>query len=816
VAILETQTVTQRDIWIDLFNTIVSSYYEQTDPTDDIDRIFRQEEVNEWLDLLNSYSSGEITAQQLLAWEPDYLADIGGFTDYLTGIKDAVRWENNANFIIDSCTSEAGCNESQQAWYDRWVRSGSPDTRDGMMTQAEYDQYTTIPQSEAEIRTILQNEGYSDEEINDLMGSIVDTDDLYGSTTLSNILRDLGYWEAADQWDVNPKVGSWCTAPDGTIGQYEEGGICVSQGIGSEGDPCGYNNQGTKDSTGQCVGGEDPGVQTVEEMIEQIATEEQVDQSVVEGVADIISTVKGALPTDLEEASDLIKQVLGSTILGSALEECESWTGNTTTDGGLGVPSWTKCVDAGIFGIPGLDLPLPPGMIDISVTVYDIIQAGEDIGESFEDFINDPSGWLENVIDKAVDKVQEVWGDITSGLDPKNSGGLLDILNDWIGNILGGYILNQVKDATEVLDPFLYSGDCANEGFQEPYEGYCDEAVNNDRLVQCSDGSYVNTIDECPEGAFVDEGPTPEECTQQGRAHIPGNPSANPPTQSECGDCLGGFSEVDKQCVEGEDPITNQGPTAEECLAQKREFIAATDVADSSCGECLGSYEDINGECTEKTPTPEPCLNNATTESGCEQCSDGSAPSAHIDGDCSKGLIDEGPEEPPVVDPECNDCSCPEYANDPANFLECGGDPECNDCSCPEYAAANPLECGGDPECNDCTCDDYAAANPLECGWEECPDGSFAPTLALCGSGGEGCPEGTVPCATLGGECTTPEACPGTTEEEEEAAAASVGGGDSKGSLFEAYEPKIGADPQLLARQEFPITDFLMGLFTGK
>jgi hypothetical protein len=341
--------------------------------------------------VISLYLSGAIDAESLSEYinyvdpngnqMPGLLDQMGATEQYESDLA-AIKWGDDKDYIVSQCTDGTCPNSDMQAWYDRWLASGSPDTKDGMWTQAEYDE-----------------------------------------------------WLSTQEPDPGPDPG-----PEGS--------------------------------------------QTLDELFEQIAAEEQVDKTVVEGVADIISTVKGAVPTDLEKASDLIKQVLGSTILGSALEECESWTGNTTTEGGLGVPSWTKCVDVGIFGIPGLDLPLPPGMIDISVTVYDIIQKGEDIGESFEDFINDPSGWLENVIDKAVEKVQEVWGDITSGLDPKNAGDLLDVLNGWIGSILGGYILNQVKDATEVLDPFLYSGDCANEGFQETYEGYCDEAVNNDRLVR--------------------------------------------------------------------------------------------------------------------------------------------------------------------------------------------------------------------------------------------------------------------------------------------------------------------------------------------
>jgi len=87
-----------------------------------------------------------------------------------------------------------------------------------------------------------------------------------------------------------------------------------------------------------------------------------------------------------------------------------------------------------------------------------------------------------------------------------------------------------------------------------------------------------------------------------------------------------------------------------------------------------------------------------------------------------------------------------------------------------EYARDNPTQCGTvDPECNDCTCAEYAADNPEECGT---------------GGGGTGGGGG-------GG-----------------------GGGAAGGSgMFDLESFEITGDPQLLAKMEFPITDFLSGMF---
>ena len=646
----------------------------------------------------------------------------------------------------------------------------------------------------------------------------------------------------------------------------------------------------------------DPGPappQTLDEVLSELAEEQQVDRDVVDGVVDMIETIKGSIPTDLESASDLIRSVLSSTVLGSALEECESWTGNTTTDGGRGVPSWTKCVKAGIFDIPGLDLPLPPGMIDISISVYDIIQKGEDIGESFEDFLEDPSGWLENVIDKAVQKVQDVWGDLQSGIDPKTIGGLSGILNDWIGNILGGYILSQVKDATSAIDPFLFAGDCLDPTFKEANEDFCEDALNEGALVNCGTfgktGGLVASEAECgacenpdftptgPNGTCVepwtDGGATEEECTEQNRVY---RPSTGTGRDSSCGGCLEGYEgpECEEIGVEGpcpgnqirneetrecEDPgpdfeeggpcttevgdagtydseggcvpdWVNTGPSVQDCealgkthvsgdpsvqkpsecggcknstwnpIGAEGECVAPEDPVDpvdplecaednltpqnaEACGKqlCNGVYIDKNLPCVPVIP-PEGCENGeADFGEGCEQpcpdnanigisdalcgettvttCLDDTATNFNEEGPCVYGPVVETCENGAIDPPLCSECA---DGGLPDADLGCGGtvDDLCDD---PVYAAENPTECTSGPECVDCTCAEYAAANPEECiGTTPPPEG---------GGGGGG------------------------------------GGGQGK---IEPIEIGISGDPELLARQQFPITDYLSGLFTGR
>ena len=73
------------------------------------------------------------------------------------------------------------------------------------------------------------------------------------------------------------------------------------------------------------------------------------------------------------------------------------------------------------------------------------------------------------------------------------------------------------------------------------------------------------------------------------------------------------------------------------------------------------------------------------------------------------------------------------------------------------------------------------------------------------------CPEGQSYCIDTDG-CVDIGTCPSDPPEEE---GGDAGGGGGGRSMFQPYSFAISADPQLLSRSEFPITDFLAGIFTN-
>ena len=220
--------------------------------------------------------------------------------------------------------------------------------------------------------------------------------------------------------------------------------------------------------------------------------------------------------------------------------------------------------------------------------------------------------------------------------------------------------------------------------------------------------------------------------------------------QKECTNGATNYPECNI-CPRGQQLINSQcEQTIEECTNGA--------IDPPNCQQCPSGQEMINGQCAETV-----CDNGATIESGCQECPSGQDFDA--DGNCGpiyecndpNATVQQGGLTPGACGP------CKEgYVFDGAveRCVQESVDP----CDDPAYAAANPTECGTPPpECNDCTCDEYAAANPDECG----------PTLP------------------------PPEPPSGGTV---------VGGGMFS---FDATPFNMQSDPQLLARVDFPIVDFL-------
>jgi hypothetical protein len=194
------------------------------------------------------------------------------------------------------------------------------------------------------------------------------------------------------------------------------------------------------------------------------------------------------------------------------------------------------------------------------------------------------------------------------------------------------------------------------------------------------DGKYGDNCDCIPD--FVNPGPTPEQCEALGRYHVAAVPEQNKP--SECGDCKNGSTNEDCS-IDGtkcDDPdATNFGEEGE-CkygtVVEKCDDPDATNFGEE--GEC--KYGTVVEKCDDPDAT------NFGEEGACkygtvvEKCDDPDATNFGEEGACKYGT---------VVDP------CLDSAYAEANPTICGTDPECNDCTCAEYAAANSEECGTTP-----------------------------------------------------------------------------------------------------------------------
>jgi hypothetical protein len=395
---------------------------------------------------------------------------------------------------------------------------------------------------------------------------------------------------------------------------------------------------------------------------------------------------------------------------------------------------------------------------------------------------------------------------------------------------------------------------CQARGLQKnDLTGECEEPLDCTPKTPCTTkngdpGKYGDDCECIPD--FVNDGPTPEQCEARGRYHVAAVPEQSKP--SDCGDCTNGSTNEDcsidencetidatnadkcgyKECNGAYIPKEQVCPTIEdpEC-----ETIDATNADKCGYKECNGAYIPKEQVCS---PTVNPCINGEEPDpqKGCPEdwcdeamtiapdengqcpsdpplveCPDGSMVTSLDECDTTPPLVecpdgsmvtslDECDTTPPLV--ECPDGSmvtsldecgtttytCPDpnaTTNEDGSCGPCktgyvydGAVERCVQSTTPDpcldaaYAEANQDICGTGDDCDDCTCAEYAAANP-----EECATGPDTPS----GGGGGG-----------------------------------GGGGSTGGSgMFDLESFEIAGDPQLLARTEFPIENFLQQYIDG-
>jgi hypothetical protein len=771
------------DFVSDLIFRVWGDYEQESQETDDIDRIYRQEEAQALDAILDGIAAGTASWRDLAAFELDFLAEIDGMQEYLD---EAVVSSQYAGLYEDIAAAN-GDSEILGSIFEEYGNAGietNPYIQQDLASTGSAVSVITGTVDNSILEDMLQKEAIGD----GILGGTVDLKDLPGYG---------GIWEGLIRHIKVIGKGLPLPLPD----WLPLPGIFELPTVGEIFDTVtGPWKEAAEDALKNCM---DPDGDGVQDKAASVCMEEQ-------SVIDIL--VDG---------------------IGNATEGIWNETAETVQ-----------------------------GILDETI-----------------DCVSNPATCAQEVFDK----IKDIFGE--GAVDPTSTGGNIP---DWmkviiIGGAYGDEILGELED--------LFGGDIDDDGTvgvgPEDPEECANGAVNYPQCDQCPEGQQLENGQCVDIPPWEDTGPSPQDCANQNRTHVPGDPATQTP--SSCGECLTGFEEVDQQCQEEEDPVTNNGPTPQECADQNRAYNPPTDVEDSSCGDCLSGFVETAEGCVEDTG-PEECSNGATNFPDCNQCPNGQ----QLD-QVTQQCVDI-----PVEGCEAVDCSSPRPS--PTTFggqtayrkwNECCGSTHCPDGSLQQEG----FDCEGNPtgpqegEPCDSTGDgvndgtivngECVATAEEECakpdgtptgatvssGCEQCPDGyTFdfdgicqpdggsidcaqynretlddgtcggclpgfqkdtslpnEPCVAIfdgCPAGYElvngeclaiECPEGQVYCVDTG-QCEYPNQCPSTADD----GSSSSGGSSGFGIDLELPNLGVGGDPQLLGRQRFGNQDFLSPLFTGR
>jgi len=299
----------------DEFNSLLQDFlnifrpYIADQDLDDIDRINRQEQASEFLDVLAKYVKGNATLEDLKAVDVRDLEEMDGWNEYY----ESVTTDETAADTEDTGTGTGEETDTRQKT-DEWnelkeaYENGEATLRDlqnfdpGALSDNEtwmgqYNDFVTkesqAPQTWEEIEEILRRNGYSESEIASVEGGLRKTkeysdwleypenrgkefggqkychereqrggntpydDDCQtrGSVNIGFILGELGY-ENGSWWDVRPTAGTACTTDAGTVGTRNSAGDCIEDPKKAPGAACAngpHGSQGVLDKDGNCT-----------------------------------------------------------------------------------------------------------------------------------------------------------------------------------------------------------------------------------------------------------------------------------------------------------------------------------------------------------------------------------------------------------------------------------------------------------------------------------------------------------------------------------------------------------------------------------
>jgi hypothetical protein len=764
-----------RDEWVDfvegLFGNLLSSFYEQTDPVDDIDRIYRQQEAQAFMGILDDIAAGTADWRDLASFEVDYLSDVDGFTEFVSESISAAQYQG-----LYSDLENATTNEDFQRIFNEYANAGietNPYIQNDLASTGSATAVLTgtIDNSilEAAIKKAAMGDG-------DIVGT-VEFEDLPGYG---------GIWEGlirhvkVSMKGLNLPIPDWLPLP----------GIFDLPSIGDIFDTVtGPWKQASKDALRNCMDPDGDGVD--DKSASECLEEQSVIDILVEGIGNATEGIWEATGGKVQEAfeEDGIVDRCTSNPSGCAQEVFDKLKDifgegavDPTSTGG-NIPDWMKVIIiGGAYGdeILGELEDLFGGDINDDGTIgvgpeepqpFDCATVGKfnpDGGASSEADCIDPCQYDSNIPSTSPECQDPAPnGYCEDGTTPKD---------------------NPQGTNCEEYEPPLTPEEqqCDEQGrvFND-ITGECEETCANPEHVVGADGNCGppeaqtcdNGAENYPDCSQCSDGSTPDQ-HQGGNCN---NPLIDPNDPFNCaaGRPEGAYSFETQAwdrncgadyCYNGTPKQTVDGVYGANC----EEYVAPQPQEGDPCDSTGNGQNDgtiVNGECV-PTTTGEECANGATNYPECDQCPTGQS---LVDGQCTGITTPECDQQDRVTnaDGSCGECK-PGFIEDPEGFDQCIQAP---------------------PECNDCTCAEYAAANPVEC---------------------TTCPEGQEYCEATGA-CATAEECAAATDDGTDDGTGGGGGSGGGGgrSMFQPYSFAISADPQLLSRSEFPITDFLAGIFTN-
>jgi hypothetical protein len=362
------------------------------------------------------------------------------------------------------------------------------------------------------------------------------------------------------------------------------------------------------------------------------------------------------------------------------------------------------------------------------------------IFDSFDAFVN--AGFTEMA------GTNPLWGLISSGLDSVPDSWYKQ-LEDWINNATSGSAggTYSTEGGTTITttagtdgdgegeDPSLFSCSTVNR-VQTPSAleaadcGPCIEGYQADEFGECV---QADTTDVCPAGQVYNE--VVGACVDE-LFFTPGQPCNTEDGQQGVFDESGGCYVPAGNGTDGSGNGTD-----------------GTDGTDGTGGTVV----------VEGTGEADPCRNNATVESGCEQCEDGSSPDDHVGGNCSGPLID-------TSDPY----NCKAGNPGPTSFSQGAWNAYCWQDYCNDGTKKETID--GVYGAN---CSDYVAPTPVP----SCADPNRKTNQD--GSCGELCSDGTIPDQHEGGLCGNEMISTGGT-----GGTSGTGGGETDCTLVECESPR--------------------------